>query len=234
MLPVDSESTLDEDEAPGRRYAWETPSKALTAQIAAFQGYRVKALVANRSAKAVVDATVSSDVGVLKRFLGYISLEHTGSLSMDFGIFRAEDCIQDFLQGFAEWLVDSRKCSMATIAGYMNSMLTLANFAIGEIHQEPNEALDECVTTSLWNLRGQSESKAKDDARYKPRDPNFISWADAHRTRMRCRVAFCAIPVSDHETRLKVGEQLAILTMLTYQPPGETHRPLCRCDMLRG
>lgn len=221
LLPADPVvMPEEEEEPPGRRYAWETPSQTLSAQMDAFRAYRRRALVANRSAKAVVDATVDSDIGVLKRFLGYVSLEHPGPLSMDLGLFRAEH-IQEMLQGFAEWLVDARRCSMGTIAGYMNSLLTLANFAVGEVHQEPNEALDEVVTTSLWNLRGQAEAKAKDDARYRPRDPNFISWADAHRTRMRCQAAFEALPLSDREARLRVGEQLAILTLLTYQPPGE-------------
>ena len=48
-------------------------------------------------------------------------------------------------------------------------MLTLAKYAISDVHEDEDDELDECVVTMLLNLRSQAESQSNDDAQYRPR-----------------------------------------------------------------
>jgi hypothetical protein len=116
-------------------------------------------------------------------------------------------------------------------------LLTLAKYAIADVHEHGDEALDERVLAMLFNLRSQAESQSKDDAQYRPRgeavvtpgpslttltvsayvDKNWITWQDAHRTRLACKLALDA--ATDKQSRLALAEQYCCLAMLTYMPP---------------
>ena len=116
-------------------------------------------------------------------------------------------------------------------------MLTLAKYAISDVHEDDDNELDERVVTMLLNLRSQAESQSKDDAQYRPRgeclstssrladanvsllyaDKNWISWEDAHRSRLACKKALDE--ATDRQNRLVLAEEYCALAMLTYMPP---------------
>ena len=218
------QSLLDEQKA-SRAYALQNPSTVLTRQLEEMKSYRTRVLNANRSSNKVLDITVQSDVGTMMRWLGWVSSCYEGSAAgaLDFSIFRHPECT-NMLEQFCEWLVEERGCTYGTVAGYCNSLLNLAQFAIGEVHETVNELLDDMLTTSLFNLRSQAECQYRDDARYRPLDPNSISWEDAQRTRIAAVQKFkdTALTTRSHEqrqARLKLAEDCCILAFHTYQPP---------------
>jgi len=152
MMPFTDGEGLEEEEELGKRYALQSPSAKLIKELERYKLYRVKALNANRIYNAVTKITVESDAANMLRFLGYCKSVKKLGVSLDFSLFRHPD-IQDVVQSFAEWLQEVRECRMGTIAGYMNSLLSLANYAIGEIHGEVDEMADEILINSLFNLR---------------------------------------------------------------------------------
>ena len=85
------------------------------------------------------------------------------------------------------------------------------------MYKAPNQPSTTLTRSRFRRDRSQAESKAKDDARYKRMDPNWISWEDATRTRMACQAAFDQ--ATSRADRLRIGEELCILTCLTFQPP---------------
>jgi hypothetical protein len=154
------------------------------------------------------------------RFLGYVKSQSLGC-AFDFSIFRSAQDIQKLLQEFCNWLYTSsyRNVTFGTIASYCNSLLTLSHFAIGEIHNELDEECDDLVVTSLFNLRSQSERKQRDDAHYRPRNVNWISWEDAHRSRLAAKAAFHAEPNEKTESRIKLGEEVALSHLVAEEDP---------------
>jgi len=156
------------------------------------------------------------------RFLGWVRNTCTPR-DLDFTIFRStEPPILKLIDDFTCWLVETRRCSYGTVAGYCNSLLQLVQFAIAEV-LDADEAADEALVNALLILRSQAESQHRDDRRYKPLDPNFISWEDAQRTRIAAKKKFdelCDASRLSSEQRaslLKLGEDCAILHFLTYQ-----------------
>ena len=97
---------------------------------------------------------------------------------LDFTIFRSTDpCILELIQGFVEWLVESRAVTYGTVAGYCNSLLALAQFALAEVLGAPvGEASDDALVNAIFTLRSQAEAQHRDDRRYRPLDTNYISW----------------------------------------------------------
>ena len=145
-----------EEQTLGRQYALQDPSATLEEQLEALRTFRLQVLVAHRAANAVTEITCKSDVASLLRFLGYCQSEHAG-LPLDMSIFRAEEEIQELLQSFCNWLHTTRAVSFGTIAGYCNSLLNVAQFAIAEVHGDVNESCDDLVVNSLFNLRSQAQ-----------------------------------------------------------------------------
>ena len=132
------QSLLDEQKA-SRAYALQNPSTVLTRQLEEMKSYRTRVLNANRSSNKVLDITVQSDVGTMMRWLGWVSSCYEGSAAgaLDFSVFRHPECT-NMLEQFCEWLVEERGCTYGTVAGYCNSLLNLAQFAIGEVHETVN------------------------------------------------------------------------------------------------
>jgi len=219
---ADDTEAIHVEQEQTRQYALTNPSQRLQTELKQFKAYRTQVLHASRSSNAVTSTTTEADHGVMLRYLGYIG-RHYHHAALNFSIFRDAN-IQEMLQAFAQdWLVEERGVSFSTVASYCNSLLTLCRFAIGQIHQERDEATDELALVSLANLRSQSEAKAKDDGRYRALDPNWISFEDAQLTRISCERALAELgpPTShqEHEKRVKLAQQCAILGLLTLQPP---------------
>ena len=120
---------------------------------------------------------MASDHGSMLRFLGWVRSVHS-HCALDFTIFRSTDpCILELIQDFVEWLVDSRGVTYGTVAGYCNSLLALAQFALAEVLGAPvDEASDDALVNAIFTLRSQAEAQHRDDRRYRPLDTNFISW----------------------------------------------------------
>lgn len=210
------------DRSIGRHYALQKPSQVLASQLEQLKQYRCKVLNASRGSSRVTEITADADISTMNRFLGWASHSFKPS-RLDFSIFRCAE-IRPMIESFCEWLINDRKCSYGTVAGYCNSLLTLAQFAIMEIHEELDEATDDAVVEALFNLRSQSESQYKDDRRYKPRDANWLSWEEAQETRMKALASFNEVKTAgrtqpQRERRLRLAEDCAILAFLTLQPP---------------
>ena len=216
--------SLVEEQKASRQYALQNPSTVLTRQIEEMKLYRTRVLNANRVSNKVLEITVDSDVSTMLRWLGWVSSTFEGAAgALDFSIFRHPECT-DMLERFCHWLVEERGCSYGTVAGYCNSLLTLAQFAVGEVHETVDEQHDEGVTYSLFNLRSQAESQYRDDSRYRPLDPNWISWEDAQRTRIAALKKFkeaksTARSQEQRKALLKLAEDCCIIAFHTYQPP---------------
>ena len=75
--------------------------------------------------------------------------------ALDFTIFRSsEPTILQLIEDFTEWLVETRKCSYGTIAGYCNSLLQLVQYAIADV-LDVDEAADDALVNALFTLRSQ-------------------------------------------------------------------------------
>ena len=68
----------------------------------------------------------------------------------------------------------------------------------------------------MINLRRQAESHAQQDNLYKRRDKNWISWKDAHLTRLE---AIRAYKAAKGQTKRELLRDVLVISLLTIQPP---------------
>ena len=216
----------------GRQYALQKPSALLSQQLEQLKEHRTKILNIYRTSNRVTDTTVASDEGTMLRFLGWVR-STCSPRALDFTIFRStEPPALKLIEDFTTWLVETRGVTYGTVAGYCNSLLALVQFAVAEV-LEVDEAQDDALVNALLILRSQAEAQHRDDRRYRPLDPNFITWADAQRTRIAAKkkldelIAGSGRPSREERAiRLRLAEDCCILHFLTLQPPDRVPDPI--------
>ena len=157
------QAVVEEERKLGRTYALQSPSETLQKGLELLKSYRTRVLNASRSSNRVTEITVQNDCSTMLRFCGWLkSTQASSPASLDFGIFRHEGIV-DTVERFCEFLVEERRCSFGTVAGYTNSLLTLVNFATSQIHEDVDNEHDDALVGALFNLRSQAESQHRDD-----------------------------------------------------------------------
>lgn len=221
--PFDSN---DEDEQKVESYTLKRPGRHLNSQMQEYILYQTATLQWMRASGAVGQTTAASDASNFLRFAGW----RVGSSNM----YSKMDCLSELLtlvpddmQQFCAFLVATRGVLHSTVANYLNSLLNVMAYVEANAEKlalllgAPFQA-DQFrnVMLAAKNLRQQAESQAKQENLYKPRKPDWISWADAKATREAAIVAFGAIDKTSARAKsLTILEDVLIICFHTVMPP---------------
>ena len=216
-LDADATASMieEEEEGLGRNYALSELSAALKTQLKDMERWRTSVLQLNRSNARVQQVTFASDKASFLRFLGWVDARPGAIESgLDFTIFGHEHIVS-FVEEFASWCVQERGISYASLASYLNSLLTCAQYAavtgVAPVKDD--------IIHGLINLRAQSSKQAKEDRMYRPRHKEWISWSEAQETRFNAIQLMAESPPENRWGAIALQEMVCILCLYTTAPP---------------
>jgi hypothetical protein len=216
----------DEDEQKVESYTLKRPGRHLNSQMQEFAVYQTAILQWMRAGGAVGQTTAASDASNFLRFAGWRVMVGGSNCKMD--------CLSELLtlvpgdmQHFCAFLVETRGVLHSTVANYLNSLLNVFSYVEANAEKlalllgapvQASQLRD--VMLAAKNLRQQAESQAKQEKLFKPRKPDWISWADAKATREAAIAAFGAIDKTSARAKsLTVLEDVLIICFHTVMPP---------------
>ena len=213
-------------------------SALLRQQIVEFREYRRQRFSLFRKGPLVEESTVAGNISALLRFLGYLHYEHSETLNsapLDMSVFTLPT-INVLVLSYVEWLEQRRgnkrqavddtafqAVSCATVANYLNGLVSIVKFQLREDLRSRDHLLDQ-----LRNLRSQAESYSMTQKRFEKVHPAWCSWQELQVAREKCRSAF------DSRSESEAGDasyllhlrELCALSFFTICPPP-------RCSILR-
>ena len=215
-------------------------SEVLRGQVEDFRAYRRQRFSLFRKGALVEETTISNNVGALLRFLGYLHYEQASVLeesgaSLDMTIFGLQHINQLVLE-YVQWMEQRRgnkaratddtsfqPVSPATLAGYLNGLVSIVKFQLRHDMHLRDPLLDQ-----LRNLRSQAESYAMTQKKFERVHPQWCSWQQLQLAREKCRSAFDQLRDSqqDDATYLRHLREVCLLGFFTICPPP-------RCSVVR-
>jgi hypothetical protein len=200
----------EEENDIGRNYALTELSAVLEGQLADLAQYRTRVLVASRHGRRVQEITLKNDRGVLLRFLGWLKTQDGPAGALDLTAFGRGDAAAQ-VEAYVQWCHEDRGLAFGTIAGYTNSLLSVAQFA-NTVAEVADATLD-----ALLNLRRQCEGEAKEQNKYRARHKEWMSWSELQTTRENAILALEAR--LSHAAKLQLLEDVCIIGLYTTAPP---------------
>ena len=215
-----------EDDGKVETYTLRQPGRHLNTQLQHFIQYQTATLQWMREGGAVGQTTAAADASNFLRFAGW----RVGTSCDKMQCFsELLTLVPQDIQDFCTFLVVTRRVRHSTVANYLNSLLNVLSYVdahashLSLLLGAPVDANQlQNVLLATRNLRQQAEVEAKQEKLYKPRKPDWISWADAKATRF---AAIAALDAQDHsgtsnrESMLMVLEDVLIISFHTVMPP---------------
>ena len=206
-LILDFEPYAEVEEDSGKVGKLSTLSSALKKELAEWKVFRSSSLNRLRTTPKVAEVTHEHEVANMLRFFGYLHIECEVREPTMKQVFRAQD-VGAKVEQYGRWL-ESRQLKWSTISNYLAALISAATFANVENESPPD-------LTQLTVLRKQAESYARIDTRYRPRDPNWLSWPEVQKTRVAVIEAYNAA-----EPRMKTSllKDVVVIMLHSVTPP---------------
>lgn len=150
---------------------------------------------------------------------------HCEGLGLNLALLMHE-LIRDAVDDYVNFLREERGLKFSSIASYLNGLMGAVQYTALEVSKEPTtlDILNE-LYAALYNLRGQCEGQAKEDAMYRPRSKEWMSWIECQETRQACidaldeAVTADSNRASDRRRLLELATETVLLDLLTILPP---------------
>ena len=127
---------------------------------------------------------------------------------------------------YVNFLHGERGLKFSSIASYLNCLMSLVQYTALEVSKEPNtlQTLND-LYAAMYNLRAQCESQAREDAMYRPRNKEWMTWSECQETRQACidaleeAIATNSNRASDRRRLVGIASETVLLDLLTILPP---------------
>ena len=179
-----------------------------------------------------MEATAKGSVSSALRFLGWTHAHAGITHDVDLRVFKRPDA-RKLLDDYVTFLVEERGIGYGSVASYVNGIMSIMQFVAGELMEDGEEASasQEEAFAAAFNLRNQAEYAARQDAMFKPRSKEWMSWDECQEMRQNCLDEYDRImddPEADRKEKLQIATEATLLCLQTILPPGQSLTPSLR------
>ena len=202
---------VEEDEEKMRHlYALTEVPVTLEAELQAYAQYRTLPLNRLRAGGACRALTVGNDRANVLRFLGWLGERAPPSLEPAFGSSEIGQWVQQYLE-----FLKARGLRNSSMANYTSGLINVTSYVYATCR--PGEP---APVSQLLNLRQQCDRRAREQALYRRKDPNWIDWEAAQRARVKAIAAAEACgEKTSQKARVHLLRDALIVLFHTAQPP---------------
>ena len=197
---------------------------SLASELESFETYRTLEVNRLRSCAACVPITVSNDIAVCRRFLGWLQDERllpSSSTDLLTSVFGSE-----MIASWTEMFLDSlraRDTKASTQAKYVSSIYLITSYVFDTGRPSPAALhLHVRPTTMLKNMRSQCEANARQARLYSTSATSvckFLDWPTVQKTRVRAMEAYSLCPVTKRAKKFRLLSDVLILFLHSVQCP---------------